>query len=523
MLVVAFKPGHDGGMAAIRDGHLVWSLESEKDSFARHSFLTPNTVLELAERLDEIPDVVAVGGWQEKGISIRGSVGAGYRGVDNVVSRDSKFFGKSVRYFSSSHERSHILGAIGMAPPGNHELQVVLVWEGISGTFFVVDQRYRVVRTIDVMDQPGAKYAALFAICDPSFPDVGGMPRLSDAGKLMALSAYGDHRDADPATVAAVDRVLRIENAYPVPKADFRDTPLFNCGVDSGIGVTAAALVTERIFRAFADVAIRELPAGLPLRISGGCGLNCDWNAQWASLGHFAEVFVPPCPNDSGSAIGTAIDALASLTGRPHIDWDVYSGLEFVRDATPDPTRWLERPLEYGAVAKGLASGRVVAWVQGRWEIGPRALGNRSLLAEPFSPASKDRLNAIKQREDYRPIAPCARVEDLGHVFDQVFEDPYMLYFRRVRDTRLKAVTHVDGTARAQTVSARTNLALHQLLGEVARETGVGVLCNTSLNFNGHGFINRTSDLTAYCESRGVNDMVIGEQWFQRVGTEGQS
>ncbi|WP_331741123.1 3-hydroxymethylcephem carbamoyltransferase (plasmid) [Streptomyces sp. NBC_01527] len=516
MLIVAFKPGHDGCMAVIRDGKLLYSLESEKDSFARYSFLTPTTVLELAERLDEMPDVVAVGGWQETGINIRGSEGAGYIGTDSVILRESKFFGKKVQYFSSSHERSHIMGGIGMAPPKQHPLQAVLVWEGLTGKFFLVDDEYRIVRTIPVMDQPGAKYAALFAICDPTFPATGSIPRLSDAGKLMALAAHADHRDADSDITAAIDRLLKTENVYPVPKEEFRDTPLFDCGVTSTVGTTAAALLTERVFRAFADIAIRELPQGIPLSISGGCGLNCDWNAEWADLGHFSEVFVPPCANDTGSAIGTAVDAQMTLTGSPHISWNVYSGLEFVRDQVPDPARWSHRSLDHDALSAALSAGRVAAWVQGRWEIGPRALGNRSLLADAFSAASKDRLNEIKQREDYRPIAPCARVEDLATAFDRDFEDPYMLYFRRVRDTRLKAVTHVDGSARVQTVSEQSNAALHRLLGAVAAQKGTGVLCNTSLNFNGHGFINRTSDLVAYCEARGVSDMVIGNDWYQQ-------
>jgi hydroxymethyl cephem carbamoyltransferase len=518
MLIVAFKPGHDGGMAAIRDGRLLYSLESEKDSFARYSFLTPTTMLDIAEHLDEMPDVVAVGGWQEKGISIKGQVGAGYHGAEETITRTSRFFGKRVTFFSSSHERSHILGVIGMAPHARHRLQAVLVWEGITGAFFLVDDQHRVVKSIEVMDQPGAKYAALFAILDPTFPATGGYPRLSDAGKLMALAAYADASDADADLRAAVDRVLKITHAYPVPKEDFRDTVLFDAGLTSKTGTTAAALITEKIFAAFAETALRELPPGLPLRISGGCGLNCDWNHQWRELGHFSEVFVPPVPNDSGSAIGTAIDAQAAVTGSPHIDWDVYCGLEFVRDTTPDAARWRHRVLDHAALASALAAGRVAAWVQGRWEIGPRALGNRSLLADAQAAASKDQLNEIKQREDYRPIAPAARLEDLAAAFDADFEDPYMLYFRRVRDPRLAAVTHVDGSARVQTVSRRTNEPFHRLLTAVAARQGLGVLCNTSLNFNGHGFINRTSDLVAYCEARGVTDMVIGEDWYQATG-----
>ena len=110
--------------------------------------------------------------------------------------------------------------------------------------------------------------------------------------------------------------------------------------------------------------------------------MNCDWNAAWRELGHFSSVFVPPCTNDSGSALGTGLDALASITGDPRIDWDVYCGLEFEWDAEPDPTYWTRQPLDMGNVADALVGGRIFAWVQGRYEMGPRALGNRSLLAE---------------------------------------------------------------------------------------------------------------------------------------------
>jgi hydroxymethyl cephem carbamoyltransferase len=161
--------------------------------------------------------------------------------------------------------------------------------------------------------------------------------------------------------------------------------------------------------------------------------------------------------------------------------------------------------------------GRFVAWVQGRWEIGPRALGNRSLLAEPFRAATRERLNTIKQRESYRPIAPVCRREDTGRAFHETFADPYMLYFRRVRDERLRAVTHVDGSARAQTVTAQANPPLHALLTAFADRHDLGVLCNTSLNFNGFGFINRMTDLIHYCDSRGIDDMVVGTVWYERT------
>src|SRR5690606_4862938 len=144
-------------------------------------------------------------------------------------SRDSSWFGRPVRYFSSSHERSHIFGAIGMAPRGEHPLQAVLVWEGITGSFYLVDDRFRVVRTIPVLAQPGARFAALFAICDPTF--TGGFVRLNDSGKLMALAAFGDAASDDPEVAQVVERLLKLDNLFPVPKEEFRDSPLYNCGV----------------------------------------------------------------------------------------------------------------------------------------------------------------------------------------------------------------------------------------------------------------------------------------------------
>jgi hydroxymethyl cephem carbamoyltransferase len=514
MLIFALKPAHDGGIAVVRDGRLLFSLEAEKDSFDRYSGLTPTTLLDAARLCDDVPDVVALGGWHKAKPSV-GNIGAGYLG-EELQSEFSTFFGKRVRFFSSSHERSHILSAIGMAPESEHEFQTVLVWEGAAGSFFVVDRRGQVIRTVPVMTQPGARYSFIFSLADPGFPDRAPEQRLGDSGKLMALAAFADPEDADPDVVATVDQILKLETLYPVPKGQFRDSPLYNAGVQSPVAKAAAALITQRIFDTFRSRAEQALPAGTPLRISGGCGLNCDWNELWRRSGHFSSVFVPPCPNDSGSAIGTAIDAQLAETGDYRIDWSVYSGLAFDEDAVPDASRWETRRYTAAALAQALAERRVVAWVQGRWEIGPRALGNRSLLAEPFHRETKDRLNEIKKREDYRPIAPACRVEDLGEAFDADFEDPYMLYFRRVRTPRLAAVTHVDGTARVQTVSRTDNAALHELLSAFAAERGLGVLCNTSLNYNGLGFINRMSDLVNYCESRGVDDMVVGDRWYVR-------
>jgi hydroxymethyl cephem carbamoyltransferase len=250
----------------------------------------------------------------------------------------------------------------------------------------------------------------------------------------------------------------------------------------------------------------------LPLVIGGGCGLNCEWNTRWMESGLFDSVFVPPCTNDSGVAIGAAADAQLHLTGNPKLRWSVYAGEDFIEDF--QPSGWTRKPLDMDDIAAALQRGEVVAWVNGCYEIGPRALGNRSLLAAPFSSDMTKRLNLLKHRESYRPIAPVCLAEDFAQHFAGPQPSPYMLQFHRVEDQRLQAVTHDDGSARVQTVTREQNPKLYELLQAFKKLTGAGVLCNTSLNFLGRGFINRSSDLFAYASQSGIRTAVVNNQAF---------
>src|SRR5262249_27292070 len=154
---------------------------------------------------------------------------------------------------------------------------------------------------------------------------------------------------------------------------------------------------------------------------------------------------------------------------------------------------------------------------RGRCEIGPRALGNRSIFAAPFLASTRDRLNKLKKREPFRPVAPICLLEDVSKHFAWTDPSPYMLFFQKVLNPRLEAITHVDGTARVQTVSEKGNPAVHSLLKEFKRITGAGVICNTSLNFSGTGFINRTSDLYKYCKSNDIDGFVYGDHFARFV------
>jgi predicted NodU family carbamoyl transferase len=166
-------------------------------------------------------------------------------------------------------------------------------------------------------------------------------------------------------------------------------------------------------------------------------------------------------------------------------------------------------------IADMLANNLILGWVSGKYEIGPRALGNRSILAAPFRVSTRVRLNEIKQREQFRPIAPVCLEEEAARLFGCDHGSPYMLYTHRARTDALPAVTHVNGTARIQTVSSGSNPSLYALLSEFRARTGYGVLCNTSLNFKGRGFINKIDDLSNYAIEHGLDGFVTdGKAYF---------
>jgi hydroxymethyl cephem carbamoyltransferase len=330
----------------------------------------------------------------------------------------------------------------------------------------------------------------------------------------MALAAYSTRGPRTKEEDEVIYKILNEVNPPTTRKNLFAGSPYLNCTVTSPAFTELAGKFSDVIFDTFHSYARGTLTKGYPLLISGGCGLNCEWNTKWLNSGLFADVFVPPVTNDSGIAIGTAVEAQYAVTGNAKVKWSVYSGLEFDHDVRP--ALFDESELDVDAIAKDLAEEKIVAWVQGRFEIGPRALGNRSILASPFSIEMRDRLNQLKKREYYRPVAPVCLEDDARIHFGLHRPSPHMLYFQRTLSTELRTVTHIDGTARVQTVSPNDNLPLVRLLEAFKRRTGFGVLCNTSLNFPGRGFINRISDLCKFASMSNINILVVGEKVYRR-------
>lgn len=517
MKIFAMKPGHDGSIALIdaASGTLEWSHEAEKDSNPRFEVFNPEQFVGAAEQLGGMPDVFAVSGWGKGSMAANAAIGAGYYGHDaSAVSHSRKrMFGSEVTYFTSSHERSHVWCSYGLSPFEQGKPCYALVWEGALGDFYRVDEKLNITRIGRVMMTPGNKYSFLYALADPTFTLPKGKLRNEDPGKLMALCAFGESGEMTPDEREVTDFLLKRDSILAtLSKDDMRWSKYHDIGLDHPDFTRLAKRYSDEIFNRFHQYAKTHLTERLPLLISGGCGLNCDWNTMWRNSGLFDDVFVPPCTNDTGASIGTGIDAMREFTGRAKVEWDVYRDKEFVDDRPEMPDVDIY-PLDLKRLAAFLNEQKIVGWAQGRCEIGPRALGNRSILAAPFASAMRDRLNTIKKREGFRPVAPICLEEEVGRHFDWQGPSPHMLYFQKVRNFELAAITHVDGTARAQTVNARQNPQMHKLLTAFREVSGAGVLCNTSLNFNGTGFINRTSDLYSYCKATGIDGFVYHDKF----------
>jgi carbamoyltransferase len=276
---------------------------------------------------------------------------------------------------------------------------------------------------------------------------------------------------------------------------------------------------------------VRALAATHPSRnlcLTGGVALNCVANARILRDTDYRRVWVPPCASDTGAPLGSALWHQHQTLGRPrtfeltHPFYGTrYSDDEIV--GTLHQAGLSYRRLSEGEltaeVARRLAEGQIVGWFQGRFEMGPRALGNRSILADPRNITIKDELNRrIKQREPFRPFAPAVLVERASEFFEIDQPDPFMTMAPRVRPDKvalIPAAVHVDGTARIQTVDRSANPRYYRLIEEFGRRTQVPVILNTSFNRR-EPIVASPADAVACYLQTGMNALAIGD--FLAIG-----
>lgn len=262
------------------------------------------------------------------------------------------------------------------------------------------------------------------------------------------------------------------------------------------------------------------------LCLAGGVALNCSMNGKIARSGLFDHIYIHPAAHDAGTSVGAALYGYHNLLGQPRAvapRQSVFLGPAYELDSVASALKLYDaqirhsRPEDlYEQVAQAIADGKVVGWYRGRMEWGPRALGNRSILADARRDDMKDIVNhAVKMREGFRPFAPACLHEHAADWFDMSGlsgESPHMLFVVPVHENKqsaIPAVTHVDGSARVQTVTAADNAPFHTLLTAFHRLTGVPLVLNTSFNVKGEPIVNTPADAIRCFLNTGIDLLVL--------------
>lgn len=351
-----------------------------------------------------------------------------------------------------------------------------------------------------------------------------GFHRSSDEYKVMGLAGYGK-----PVHLERMRELVTVDPpAFAIAAFSFKefvprkrdDEPFTEAHAN------LASSVQVRLEEVLLDLArwLRERTNERALVMAGGVALNCVANARIARESGFEHVWVQPAAGDAGTSLGAALFA-ARRAGEPV---EPMSSAALGRAWNDDAVEEMlvragvcfERSNDIAReVAEIIDEDGIVAWFQGRSEFGPRALGHRSLLANPRYPANLARLNEVKGREQFRPVAPMVLAERARDIFDGQLPSPYMLFTHRVRDEwreRIAAAVHVDGTARVQTVDRAEEPLVARMLDFVAERTGTPVVINTSLNTAGRPMVDDVRDALECFGSAPVDALAIGPFLIRR-------
>ncbi len=358
-----------------------------------------------------------------------------------------------------------------------------------------------------------------------------------DACKLMGLSSYGRPKDMAEqfAKVARLDDtgVFCVDNDI----TRFRSTDLSGLEAVFGPARTPGAAIEERhwhiaaALQAFTEEVLlsllQKLKTVVPssnLCLAGGTALNCVANTIIARDGGYDNLFVQPAANDAGTALGSALHVAHGLKNHErrfdmkHSLWGPdFSESQILKAIAATDFKAVKSDDIPLLVAEQLNAGKIVGWFQGRMETGPRALGNRSLLADPRRRDMREILNRkIKHREDFRPFAPSVLTELAGEWFDipaPSISSDFMLFAyptKPGRAEKIPAVTHVDGTSRIQTVNKNTNPRYHAMISEFYRLTGVPMVLNTSFN-DSEPIVMTPEDALNTFSRTGIDVLVLGD------------
>jgi carbamoyltransferase len=410
-----------------------------------------------------------------------------------------RFIGTKITDFKWHYVEHHLAHAISAFLPSPYEEAAILTIDGrgeeTTTSYYL--GKGTTVEKIGEVKMPhslGMLYEAITTHL--------GFLHSSDEYKVMALASYGkpEYLEEFRSMINVKDdgtytiESLKLEERFGAARK--RDEPFTDKHFN--IAHSLQKVLEETVLKLVQWLYSKSNSENLCL--AGGVALNCVMNAVLRDKGPFKKIWVQPAAGDAGTALGAAlwIDTQERKSQqRDFVMNHAYWGPEYQDEEIESFLKWTKVPyrkMENTAkeTAAILAQDKVIGWYQGRMEFGPRALGSRSILASPINASMQQRLNEIKDREDFRPVAPVVLEEDAGEWFEKATFSPFMLFVYNVKEDkadRIPAVRHVDGTARIQTINQDQHQAYYNLLKEFKKLTGVPVLVNTSFNTRGEPIV----------------------------------
>ncbi|MFA5118703.1 MAG: carbamoyltransferase C-terminal domain-containing protein [Candidatus Omnitrophota bacterium] len=434
-----------------------------------------------------------------------------------------KFFEHHLCHAASSYFLSPFEGAAILTADGNGESATVLYAHAQGASL-------RKIKEIHYPASLGKFYTTITEY-------LGFTPHAGE-GTVMALAAYGDKEycprfdkfiKADKNGLLQLDMRYftfydqrskrwsnKFEREFGMPRVAGGKLETRHCQI-----AAAAQVTLEKNILLMLDW-LKKAVGGDNLCLAGGVFLNCSLNSVIRKSGLFKNIYVQPAMNDVGTAFGAGFLWHVQNTGlnTPRKDFvNPYLGREFYADEIEQSLRKHDFNFQYcpdvgKTAAAYLAEGKVVAWFQGRAEMGPRALGNRSLLASPCENSMREHINAhIKHREWFRPFAPAVLAERFHDYFKEPWRSPFMLYtneFRETKQDEVPACVHKDGTARPQSVERQANPLFYHLISEFDKISGVPMVLNTSFNLRGKPIVDSPDDALAVFKNSPIEVLCVG-------------
>ena len=453
------ETSHDASVSLIKDGEILFAGHAERYSKKKNDWYNNKEII-----LDALnygtPDVIA---YYEKPLLKKSRIMM-HGGASDWK---PKFpIDVPVHYFK--HHRSH--AAAGYYTSSFDDACIVVldsIGEFNTSTIWIGEGN-------DIKLKYKQNYPVSFGLFYSAFTKLIGLMPNQEEYIMMGMAGYGDWK-----------RYYKEVDEY-FPQYDQQKYNFHKGITDWGMNITeqdkfdiaaAVQMVYEQRLNDFMRMA-KRMTGKNNLVFMGGCALNSSANTLLWKI--FDMIWIMPNPGDAGSSLGAA----AALYGK-HIDWkNPYLGYD------------LEGEYPVQQIVDGILKDGIVAVASGRAEYGPRALGNRSILADPRDPGIKDKVNLIKQREMFRPFAPVVMAEHAHRWFDMDFESPYMQYtVKCIQPEKIPSVVHIDGTSRVQTVTKDQHPGLYRVLNKFYIKTGVPVLLNTSLNIKGQPLLNDKKDV----------------------------